>query len=377
MTKFFLTKTGNVFFIFAILFSLKVAAVKAHEISPSILDLSISSNVVQLKLRLSVEAILADVNLSETDNTNFSQNSFKYDELRSLNPEEIKNYFSNRWSDLAPLIQVNQSGRALELNFSELSVPEIGNLELTRISHLYIEAELKNTDPISFSWDPKFGPVVVRQMGVQNGITQFLQNGDKSDLIYFNDNVQYTKLNAFLDYIPVGFEHIIPKGWDHIVFVLGLFFFSTKLRPLVWQISAFTVAHTFTLALGSIGYIKIVPEIVEPLIALSIVFIAVENIFFDRLSKWRPIVIFIFGLLHGLGFASVLGEFGLPDGFFITALLGFNLGVEIGQLTVVLLAFITLGYWFNKKDYYQISIANPISIIIGLVGAYWFIERVI
>ena len=377
MTKFFLTKTGNVFFIFAILFSLKVAAVKAHEISPSILDLSISSNVVQLKLRLSVEAILADVNLSETDNTNFSQNSFKYDELRSLNPEEIKNYFSNRWSDLAPLIQVNQSGRALELNFSELSVPEIGNLELTRISHLYIEAELKNTDPISFSWDPKFGPVVVRQMGVQNGLTQFLQNGDKSDLIYFNDNVQYTKLNAFLDYIPVGFEHIIPKGWDHIVFVLGLFFFSTKLRPLVWQISAFTVAHTFTLALGSIGYIKIVPEIVEPLIALSIVFIAVENIFFDRLSKWRPIVIFIFGLLHGLGFASVLGEFGLPDGFFITALLGFNLGVEIGQLTVVLLAFITLGYWFNKKDYYQISIANPISIIIGLVGAYWFIERVI
>ena len=377
MTKFFLTKTGNLFFIFAILFSLKVAAVKAHEISPSILDLSISSNVVQLKLRLSVEAILADVNLSETDNTNFSQNSFKYDELRNLNPEEIKNYFSNRWSDLAPLIQVNQSGRALELNFSELSVPEIGNLELTRISHLYIEAELKNTDPISFSWDPKFGPVVVRQMGVQNGITQFLQNGDKSDLIYFNDNVQYTKLNAFLDYIPVGFEHIIPKGWDHIVFVLGLFFFSTKLRPLVWQISAFTVAHTFTLALGSIGYIKIVPEIVEPLIALSIVFIAVENIFFDRLSKWRPIVIFIFGLLHGLGFASVLGEFGLPDGFFITALLGFNLGVEIGQLTVVLLGFITLGYWFNKKDYYQISIANPISIIIGLVGAYWFIERVI
>ena len=377
MTKFFLTKTGNVFFIFAILFSLKVAAVKAHEISPSILDLSISSNVVQLKLRLSVEAILADVNLSETDNTNFSQNSFKYDELRNLNPEEIKNYFSNRWSDLAPLIQVNQSGRALELNFSELSVPEIGNLELTRISHLYIEAELKNTDPISFSWDPKFGPVVVRQMGVQNGITQFLQNGDKSDLIYFNDNVQYTKLNAFLGYIPVGFEHIIPKGWDHIVFVLGLFFFSTKLRPLVWQISAFTVAHTFTLALGSIGYIKIVPEIVEPLIALSIVFIAVENIFFDRLSKWRPIVIFIFGLLHGLGFASVLGEFGLPDGFFIAALLGFNLGVEIGQLTVVLLAFITLGYWFNKKDYYQISIANPISIIIGLVGAYWFIERVI
>ena len=86
---------------------------------------------------------------------------------------------------------------------------------------------------------------------------------------------------------------------------------------------------------------------------------------------------FYFWFTTRFRFASVLGEFGLPDGFFIAALLGFNLGVEIGQLTVVLLAFITLGYWFNKKDYYQISIANPISIIIGLVGAYWFIERVI
>ena len=377
MTKFFLTKAGKLFFIFAIFFSLKVAALKAHEISPSILDLSISSNAVQLKIRLSVEAILADVNLSETDNTNFSQNSFKYDELRSLNPDEIKNYFDTRWPELAQLIQLNQSGRGLELNFSELSVPDVGNLELTRISHLYINSELKSNDPISFSWDPKFGPIVVRQMGVQNGLTQFLQNGDKSDPIYLNDTVQYSKFNAFLDYIPVGFEHIIPKGWDHIIFVLGLFFFSTKLRPLVWQISAFTLAHTFTLALGAIGYIKIIPEIVEPLIALSIVFIAVENLFFDKLSNWRPIVIFIFGLLHGLGFASVLGDFGLPDSSFVAALLGFNLGVEFGQLTVVFIAFSTLGYWFNKKDYYQISIANPISIIIGLVGAYWFIERVI
>ena len=158
---------------------------------------------------------------------------------------------------------------------------------------------------------------------------------------------------------------------------LNVFFFSSKLKPLVWQISAFTLAHTCTLALGSLGYIKIIPEIVEPLIALSIVFISVENIFIKKLSKWRPLVIFIFGLLHGLGFASVLGEFGLPAGFFVPALIGFNLGVEFGQLTIVLLAFIFVGYWFNKKNYYKSSIAQPISAIIGLVGTFWFIERVI
>ena len=91
----------------------------------------------------------------------------------------------------------------------------------------------------------------------------------------------------------------------------------------------------------------------------------------------NELVIFIFGLLHGLGFASVLGEFGLPAGFFVPALIGFNVGVEFGQLTIVLLAFIFVGYWFNKKSYYKSSIAQPISAIIGLVGSFWFIERVI
>ena len=214
-------------------------------------------------------------------------------------------------------------------------------------------------------------------MGIENGLTQYLSNGDVSDLIFVEGSLAKSKVEIFFDYIKVGFEHIIPKGWDHIVFVLGLFFFSNKLRPLIWQISAFTFAHTVTLALGSLGYVKIVPEIVEPLIALSIVFIAVENIFIRNLSKWRPLVIFVFGLLHGLGFASVLGEFGLPSGFFTPALLGFNVGVEFGQLTVVLLAFIFIGYWFNSKNYYSSSIAKPISAIIGLVGAYWFIERII
>ena len=236
---------------------------------------------------------------------------------------------------------------------------------------------VEKDEPITFSWSSNFGPIVVRQMGVTNGLTQFLSNGEVSDQIFFQGAVGKSKTNIFFEYIIVGFEHIIPKGWDHIVFILGLFFFSSKLKPLVWQISVFTLAHTFTLALGSLGYIKIVPEIVEPLIALSIIFISVENIFINKLSKWRPIVIFIFGLLHGLGFASVLGEFGLPNGFFVPALIGFNVGVEFGQLTVVLLAFVFLGYWFNKKDYYKNLIAKPISGVIGLIGIFWFIERII
>ena len=116
-------------------------------------------------------------------------------------------------------------------------------------------------------------------------------------------------------------------------------------------------------------------SIVEPLIAASIVYVAVENIFAKGLNPWRPFVIFGFGLLHGLGFASVLGEFGLPDGQFIPALIAFNIGVELGQLTVIALAFLAVG-WFARKSWYRAGIAIPASCIIAAVGAYWCIERV-
>ena len=345
--------------------------------SPSILDLTINPNFVQLKIRFSIEAMLAEIDLSEIIDTNLSENAEKYDDLRTFKPNEIKHIFNKKWPNLSKDIQLIQSGRVIQLDYVDLTIPDVGNTELTRISHLYLEAKVEKDEPITFSWSSNFGPIVVRQMGVTNGLTQFLSNGEASDPIFFQGAFGKSKTNTFFEYIIVGFEHIIPKGWDHIVFILGLFFFSSKLKPLIWQISAFTLAHTFTLALGSLGYIKIVPEIVEPLIALSIIFISVENIFIKKLSKWRPIVIFIFGLLHGLGFASVLGEFGLPNGFFVPALIGFNVGVEFGQLTVVLLAFFFLGYWFNKKDYYKNLIAKPISGVIGLIGIFWFIERII
>ena len=356
---------------------MKVMPLKGHEMSPSILDLTINPNLVQLKIRFSIEAMLAEIDLSEISDTNLSENADKYDDLRTFAPNEIKNIFNKKWPNLSKNIKLIQSGRIIQLDYRDLTVPDVGNTELTRISHLYLEAKIEKDQPMIFSWSSDFGPIVVRQMGVQNGLTQYLSNGKASDPIFFQGAVGKSKINTFFEYIVVGFEHIIPKGWDHIVFVLGLFFFSSKFKPLVWQISAFTLAHTFTLALGSLGYINIVPEIVEPLIALSIIFISIENIFIKELSKWRPIVIFIFGLLHGLGFASVLGEFGLPNGFFVPALIGFNVGVEFGQLTIVLLAFVFIGYWFNKKDYYESSIAQPISAIIGLIGVFWFIERVI
>ncbi len=175
-------------------------------------------------------------------------------------------------------------------------------------------------------------------------------------------------------YLALGFEHIIPKGLDHILFVLGLFLLSTELRPLVWQVTAFTVAHSITLALSLANIASLPSSVVEPLIALSIAYVAIENLFVRDLTPWRPAVVFVFGLLHGMGFAGVLRELGMPAGQFVPALIGFNVGVELGQLSVIAIAWLAVG-WFRRREWYRYAIVWPVSGLIALVGLYWAFER--
>ncbi len=175
-------------------------------------------------------------------------------------------------------------------------------------------------------------------------------------------------------YMVLGFEHILPKGLDHILFVLGLYLLTIRIRPLLLQISAFTVAHSVTLGLSMAGVVSLPSRIVEPLIALSIMYVAVENLCVRDLRPWRPAVVFLFGLLHGMGFAGVLRELGMPQGQFASALVGFNIGVEFGQLTIVMMAFLVLG-WFRNRRWYRNAIIRPLSLAIALVGAYWVFVR--
>ncbi len=175
-------------------------------------------------------------------------------------------------------------------------------------------------------------------------------------------------------YVVLGYEHILPKGVDHILFVLGLFLLSTRFRALLWQVTAFTVAHSVTLGLSMYGVVSLPSRIVETLIALSICYVAVENLVTSELTPWRPAIVFGFGLLHGLGFAGVLRELGLPQGEFASSLIAFNVGVELGQLSVVLLAFLAVG-WFRGRTWYRTSIVLPCSAFIALIGFYWSVER--
>ena len=179
----------------------------------------------------------------------------------------------------------------------------------------------------------------------------------------------------FFIFTKAGFEHILPKGLDHILFVLGLFFSCLHFRALLLQVTSFTFAHSITLALASLGIMQVPGGIVEPLIALSIVWIAIENCVYKQPTKYRVAVIFIFGLLHGLGFAAVLNYYGLPKDNFVSLLLAFNIGVELGQLSVLIIAFSIFSI-ILKKNWQSDHIRIPVSLIIGAVGLFWFIERV-
>ncbi|MBA2745316.1 MAG: HupE/UreJ family protein, partial [Flavisolibacter sp.] len=118
-------------------------------------------------------------------------------------------------------------------------------------------------------------------------------------------------------------------------------------------------------------------EIIEPIIAFSIFLLALENIFFNKVKVWRLLIIFLFGLIHGLGFAAALNEIGLPRNRFFTSIVSFNLGVEIGQFVIILMVYFLLIRPFGKKKEYRKWVIYPISILIAMVALYWTIERVV
>jgi hydrogenase/urease accessory protein HupE len=183
------------------------------------------------------------------------------------------------------------------------------------------------------------------------------------------------RLGTAWTYFSLGFRHIVPLGLDHMLFVLGIYLLSGRARSVLWQVSAFTVAHSITLGLSMYGLLAVPPGVVEPLIALSIAYVAIENIFRSELRSWRVALVFAFGLLHGMGFAGALKELGLPRSEFVTALVTFNVGVEGGQLAVIGTAFLLFGWQFGTRSWYRSRIVVPVSMLIACTAVYWTLER--
>ncbi|MBT8139442.1 MAG: HupE/UreJ family protein [Gammaproteobacteria bacterium] len=188
--------------------------------------------------------------------------------------------------------------------------------------------------------------------------------------------------SVILAYLLLGYEHIL-EGYDHILFVLCLVLLVLQPWGVIKTVTTFTVAHSLTLALLTQGWVTVDRSLVEVLIALSIVVLAAEVANKEKkpaVNSMRPAIIaaFMFGLLHGLGFAGALSEIGLPQGESLVALLGFNIGVELGQLCIVAVIMSLLwaiNKYFKRGVAWRISrLASSVS---GIIGAYWVFERLL
>ena len=208
-----------------------------------------------------------------------------------------------------------------------------------------------------------------------SGIIFLLLSQPASAHVIVGELENLSKTDAAILYLQLGFEHIVPLGLDHILFVLSLYLLSPKLKPVLLQATAFTVAHSITLGLTMYKVITPNSYWVESLIAFSILLVALENIYSSKLRGSRIAIVFLFGLLHGMGFANALGQLGLPEKYYLTSLVLFNVGVELGQLVVILSAFLLFGKWFGDKPYYRKYIVIPLSFMIAVIAAYWTITR--
>lgn len=351
----------------------------AHQIQPAVADLSFDgTGGYRISIVLNLEAIMSAID-PELADTSQSTNAAEYDRLRALPPEELARAFRSFSARFLDGIHVRVDGTPVRPEIRNVLVPEIGDLDFSRESVVVLGGTLpENAKTLSWGWAFDFGPSILRVSAETDDdpYSAYLEGGEQSEDIPVSGKLTRSLVETIVNYMTVGYIHIVPRGLDHILFVVGLFLLSTRLHPLLWQITAFTVAHSISLALGITGIVRISPAIVEPLIALSIVYVCVENLFTRTLTRWRPVIVFCFGLLHGLGFAGILMETGLPRDQFVTALISFNVGVELGQISVIAVCFLLVGIWFSRKSWYRRGIAVPGSLVIATIATWWFFERI-
>jgi len=363
-----------------------IAPIQADVVKPALIEISVNTKgFYEIEVRASIEALLTGID-GRYKNTADAPNAKAYDKLRVLPGPELAKYFEPFKGNFLNAIKLHLDNQRIPLTITSVDIPEPGYPKVPRISLIKLKGDIpRSAKTLTWYYPSRFGDnaVRVRQVDEEKEKWHWSQwqwlKKDKPSSPFSLQEVftQATIFEIIQTYTIAGFEHILPKGLDHILFILGIFLLSLKFRTLLWQVTMFTIAHTITLGLSINGIIDLPDNIVEPLIALSIAYIGIENSLSKSLHKSRLLIIFGFGLLHGMGFASVLADFGMPEDSFLLALISFNIGVELGQLAIITLAFALLGYWFKHKSWYRQAIIIPASVTIATIGLYWTYDRIV
>ena len=354
----------------------------AHEIKPSIADFAYDQSYLNFEVRLNAELILSNIDASNISNTNSSPLTEIYDRYRLLNKKDLENSILESWKDISSNIDIKINNKLKKIELIKIDTQDVKNFEISRDTLISFRVLLnQESENFTFKWIKNYGPIILRENNdlklEDELVTEYLQSGTETDPIFFKENNFRSMFTSFTKFFVLGIQHIIPKGLDHILFIFGLFLFSSSLNKLIKQITIFTIAHSITLIFVSLSLIKINPQIVEPIIALSIVYVGLENIFKNYIKEYmRYVVILFFGLLHGLGFALVLSDIGFRSSKLFINLISFNIGIEVAQISIILFLYLLIAIKFANNKYYRIAFQIPSSILIASIGLYWFIERI-
>ena len=356
---------------------------KADVVKPALVEVSLFADYrVEVVINLSLEAAMTGIG-TQYKNTTQAPNSQAYDRLRALEPEQLAQRFAAFESEFAQGFALLLDGQDVDLTLSEQSIDIIGYKKRPRKTVLTYSAQFKQW-PKNLQWHyvKNLGDSALRYQVYEAdqynwSDWQWLREGKPSALIDIDKPPTQSLSARLLQFVSIGFDHVIPLGWDHILFIIGMALSSLVLRNLLWLTASFTLAHTITLGLASAEIISLSARIVEPLIAFSIAYVALENLWPRFSIKRKSLLVFVFGLVHGLGFATMLREFEMAQTHFITTLIGFNIGVELAQVLIVLLVVSTLILVQKTKLNPQIWVVVPASIVIALIGLVWGVERLI
>ena len=332
----------------------------AHPVPFSYLDVQVQKSALDVSLVVHIFDLAHDLQIAPPE--------------RLLEPAVVAEREGAIRALLTPRVELDADGRRLT---PEWSPPEILRERQSLRLHLrYAVAAapgVVTVNTVMFPYDPQHQTFVNMYEG-ETLTSQMILDGNHPRLEYFAGTRQGV-LAVVRKFVPSGIHHILI-GPDHILFLVGLLLLGGSLRQLLLVVTSFTVAHSITLSLAALNIVTPPARLIEPAIALSIVYVGADNILAKGGRDVRVWIAFTFGFIHGFGFANVLREMELPARALGWSLFSFNFGVEIGQLLVVVLVASALGALKSRSEWAGRHLAMAGSVVVILAGAFWFVQRV-
>ncbi len=362
------------------LFAALAAPSHAHEVQPSVADLTIDGREITLDIETILEPVIAGVDLGSVRDTDDAAEAGEVDRLRALSPGALEDALRATLLQLLGRIKLMSGDIEIDLTLDQVRIPPPGNTDLPRVSGVILSGALPPGDaPVTLNWDPSLGALVLRQMGAgQDGYTGYLQSGGMSDPIPRTPSRTFSPAAAFVAGVPEGFERIVPRGFAHAAFILGIFLVSATARALIYQVLAFTLSHIAGMAAAIFGGILAAPGLLAALVPLSLVYIGLAAIFArSGISAWHLGLVSLSGMVHGLTLGAVLrADIAAPSPS-LASFAGWVAGIELSQIAILLVAFLALGLRFPSSGSQHRQIVQPAGIAIALFGGGLLAENLL